>query len=187
MAEDIEQIAPFIEPMKRAAAALRDNHVRYVLAGGLAAWARGGPPSDHDIDFLIKTEDADRAKDALEAIGMRTETPPEGWLFKAFEGDAMIDLIFETSDGPVSDEMLERAPEIEVMAMPMRVASLEDVMVTKLLALSEQEPNLGSVLELARSVREQIDWSEVRERTKEAPFGKAFFTLVEELGVVSRA
>ena len=187
MAEDIKQIEPFIDPMKRAAAALRDNHIRFVLAGGLAGWARGGPPSDHDIDFLIKTEDAERAKEALEAIGMRTEAPPEGWLFKAFEDEAMIDVIFQTSDGPVTDEMLERAPEIEVMAMPMRVASLEDVMVTKLLALSEQEPNLGSVLELARAVREQIDWDEVRERTKDGPFAKAFFTLVEELEVVPRA
>jgi len=40
------------------------------------------------------------------------------------------------------------------------------------------------VLELARSLREQIDWDAVRARTAESPFAKAFFTLVEELGIV---
>jgi hypothetical protein len=39
------------------------------------------------------------------------------------------------------------------------------------------------VLEIARTVREQIDWDEVRERTDGSPYAKAFFTLVDELGV----
>jgi hypothetical protein len=69
----------------------------------------------------------------------------------------------------------------------MPVASLEDVMTTKLMALTEQEPDPSSVLELARSLREQIDWEHVRERTAGSPFAQAFFTLVEELGVVEAA
>jgi hypothetical protein len=32
-------------------------------------------------------------------------------------------------------------------------------------------------------VREQIDWDDVRKRTDGSPFAKAFFTLVDELGV----
>ena len=40
------------------------------------------------------------------------------------------------------------------------------------------------MLELARSLREQIDWDFVRSRTGDSPFARAFFTLVEELGVV---
>ena len=55
---------------------------------------------------------------------------------------------------------------------------------TKLLALTEQEPNYGSVLEIARTLREQIRWDEVRERTEASPFAKAFFTLIEELGIL---
>jgi hypothetical protein len=68
--------------------------------------------------------------------------------------------------------------------MRIKVASLEDVLVQKLLALTEQNPDFSSVLELARSLREQIDWSFVRSRTGDSPFARAFFTLVEELGVV---
>ena len=61
------------------------------------------------------------------------------------------------------------------------------MLTTKLMALNEQEPDLSSVLELARSLREQIDWDFVRSQTADSPFARAFFTLVEELGVVEPA
>ena len=173
-----------IEAMKKAAAALADAGIPFVLAGGLAAWARGAPRTEHDVDFLVKPDDAERAVGVLADLGMRTEKPPEGWLYKAYDGDALVDLIFDPSGGPVTDELIERAAELEVMAMRLRVASLEDVMVTNLLSVNEQEPDYSSVLELARSLREQIDWDEVRERTADSPFAKAFFTLVEELAIV---
>lgn len=173
-----------LDAMKLAAAALRDDGVPYMLGGGLAAWARGGPPTEHDIDFFVREEDAERALAALEAAGMRPERPPEGWLFKAWADDKLIDLIFRPSGGAIDDGYFERAEELEVAAQTMPVASLEDVMTTKLMAINEQEPDLSPVLELARSLREQIDWDQVRRRTGESPFARAFFTLVEELGVV---
>ena len=118
---------------------------------------------------------------------MQTERPPEGWLLKAYHGDTLVDLIFHPSGGPIGDEHFERADELDVMAQPVLVASLDDVMATKLLSLTEQEPDFSSVLELARSLREQIDWDAVRERTAESPYAKAFFTMVEELGIAPRA
>lgn len=80
--------------LKRVGAALRGAQIPFVLAGGLAAWARGGPESDHDIDFLVKPEDAERALEVLEKEGLRTERPPEEWLYKVYDGEVMIDLIF---------------------------------------------------------------------------------------------
>ena len=70
------------------------------------------------------------------------------------------------------------------MALRINVSTLEDVMVSKLMAITEQEPNYESVLEWARALREQIDWEEVRARTEGSPFAKAFFTLVEGLGII---
>jgi Uncharacterised nucleotidyltransferase len=173
------------ETMKKAAGALRDDEIPFVLGGGLAAWARGGPSSDHDVDFLVKPDDAERAVKALEGIGMQIEKPPEGWLLKAYDGDVMVDVIFDPASGPVSDELLERGEEREVLSTRMRVMALEDILVTKLLALNETSLDLGGTVEMARSVREQVDWDEVRERTKDSPYAKGFFTIVEELGVVA--
>src|SRR5688500_13123853 len=164
-----------LDAMKVAAAALRDAEVPHMLGGGLAAWARGGPPTEHDIDFFVREQDAERALEALVTAGMKAERPPEGWLVKAWAGNTLIDLIFHPSGGPIDDGYFERSEELEVAAQTMPVASLEDVMTTKLMALNEQEPDLASVLELARSLREQIDWEHVRGRTNESPFARAVF------------
>lgn len=175
-----------IEAMKEGAGVLLRAEIPFVLGGGLSAWARGGPRSEHDVDFLIRHEDVESALAAFEHEGWRTARPAEGWLVKTWhENGALVDLIYSPASGPITDELIERAPVAEVMAMRVRVSSLEDVMVSKLMAMSEQEPDFGSVLEWTRALREQIDWSEVRARTEASPFARAFFTLVDGLGVVS--
>jgi hypothetical protein len=181
--EDLE-FQQLLDAMKRAGGVLNDAGVPFLLGGGLACWARGAPKTEHDVDFLLRPDDAERAVDALAKEGLRTERPPEGWLLKAYDGDVLIDLIFEPQGGPIDDESFARADELEVHAMRMRVAALEDVLVQKLLALKEQEPDYSSVLELARSLREQVDWEDVRMRTDGSPFAAAYFTLLDELEIV---
>jgi len=176
-----------VTTMKHAAAALRDAEIDFMLGGGLAIWARGGPPTDHDVDFFVREEDADRALEALEAAGMRTEKPPEEWLYKAHDGPVLVDLIFRPAGGEIVDEHFARATELEVGSQTVLVASIDDVLVTKLLALTEQEPDFQAVLETARALREQIDWAFVEERSSASPFARAFFTLVEGLGIVERS
>jgi predicted nucleotidyltransferase len=173
-----------LDAMKSAGGVLQQAGIPFVLGGGLACWARGGPKTEHDVDFLVKPEDAQRAQQALAQAGMRTENPPEGWLLKAFDDRVLVDLIFDPQDGPIGDALFDRAEELEVRAMRLKVAPLEDVLVQKLLALSEQKPDYTSVLEVGRSLREQVDWDEVRERTKHSPFAKGYFTLLEELEIL---
>jgi|SRR4051812_24337162 Uncharacterised nucleotidyltransferase len=179
-----EDFAQLLSAMKKAAGILREADVPFVLGGGLACWARGAPKTEHDVDFLLRPADADRARQALAEAGLRTEKPPEGWLLKAYDDGVLIDLIFDPQGGPIDDATFERADEMEVHATRMQVASLEDVLVAKLLALSEQQPDYSSVLELARSLREQVDWDDVRARTNDSPFAKAYFTMLDELAIV---
>jgi Nucleotidyl transferase of unknown function (DUF2204) len=166
-----------------AAAALREAEVPFALGGGIAIWARGGPETEHDLDFFLKPDDAEGALEALAETGFRVEKPPEGWLYKAWAGDVMVDLIFDPSGVTVDDDFLARAPETEVHAVRMPVMLPEDVLATKLLAMREHEVDYDSVLEMARTVREQIDWDALHRRTSHSPYAKAFFTLVEELDV----
>ncbi len=174
----------FLQTLKRAAAALRDAEIPFLLGGGLAIWAHGGTESDHDIDFMLKPDDAERALQALAEAGMRTERPPEHWLYKAFDRDWMIDLIFYPAGLDVDEALLARTDEMEVKAMSMRVMRPDDVLVTKLMAMNEHTMNFESCLEIARSLREKIDWDYVRSRTGSSPFARAFFEIVEGLEIV---
>jgi hypothetical protein len=182
-----EPTAPFSEiehALKRSAAALRGADVPFLLGGSLASWARGGPESSHDLDLMIRPQDADRALAALEEDGMRPEQPPEDWLVKAWDGDTLVDLIFAPKGMEIDDDVIARGEQMSVLGMDMRVMGLEDVLVTKLMAISEHALRFEGPLRIARALREQIDWPDVRARTASSPFARAFFVLLEGLGIV---
>ena len=107
---------------------------------------------------MLKREDAGAA---LEAAGMRRDDPPEEWLVKAWDGDVM-----------------------SVLSMEMRVMAIEDVLTTKLMAVTERHLRYEDLIAIARALREQIDWAQVRAATASSPFARAFFVLVEGLGIV---
>ncbi len=181
---DDDALNGMVPTLKRSAAALRDSGVPFLVAGGVASWVRGGPATDHDLDFLVKPKDAEAALAALADAGLRPERPPEEWLFKAFDGDVMVDLIFRPAGLEITDELIARAEELEVEAMTMRVMRPEDLLVTKLMAMTEHSINYRSCVEIARALREQIDWDDVRGRSAGSPFGRAFFVIAEGLGIV---
>jgi len=182
-----DQFERILEAMKVAAAALRDGGVSFALAGGLAVYARGGPPTDHDVDFLIRREDADRAIEVLAEVGFRAERPPEGWLYKVFdEKGSMIDLIFAPNGRRERvAAILDRATDIEVYAITLPVMTATDVLESKLRTLKEHEANYDDVLEIARTCREQIEWETLRGHVDDSPYAKAFFTLADELGLTN--
>jgi hypothetical protein len=175
------------DTLKEAVAALREAGVPFLLGGSFACWARGATEPQNDLDLMVKPGDAEAALAALEAAGMRIERPPEEWLFKAFNGDVMIDLIFCPAGLELTDEVFERADSVSVLAMTTPVMSLNDVLTTKLHALDEHSLDYTKLIGIARSLREQIDWPQLRARAGHSPYAKAFFTLVEELEIAPAA
>ena len=170
--------------LKRAASALKTAKVPFALGGGFATYARGGFASDHDVDFMVCEEDAERALQVLTEAGMRPERPPEDWLLKAYDGDVLVDLIHHPAGHPVTRATLERADVLEVDSLHMPVLSITDVLISKLHALSEQHCDFRAVLQVARSLREQVDWELLRRETEDSPFAAAFFVLVQRLGIL---
>lgn len=172
-----------IDTLKITVATLRESRIPFMLGGSLAAWARGGPEPKKDLDLMLKPGDAERALECLAGAGMRPERPPEEWLFKAWHGDVLVDLIFRPSGLQINDEVLTRAETIPLMAVGTPVMALEDTLVTMLMALDEHSLDYTRVLAIARSLREQIDFPGLRQGTAESPYAQAFFTLVEGLGI----
>lgn len=184
MSSDEHSFDSIAETLKKVAAALRDNQIPYLLGGSLAFWAHGGPERRKDLDFMVKPGDADRALEVLENVGLRPEKPPEGWLYKVWDGDVTVDLIFHPKGLEIDDEVIERGHEMEVLSMPLRIMALEDVLCTKLLSLHEHYVDYSGLLPMARALREKVDWEYVRRRTDQSPFARAFFTLIEGIGVL---
>src|SRR3954467_9238054 len=131
--------------MKKVAVELKRAEIPFALAGGYAAFARGGPESDHDVDFYLRQEDVQSAEKTLEQAGLRVEYPPEDWLIKVYDDDAMVDLIYSPTDLKVTSELLERADEIQVDSVGMPVLSATDLMLSKLLALDERYCDFASL------------------------------------------
>ncbi len=65
MSSDEPPFSDIEATLKKAAAALREADVPFLLGGSLASWARGGPETRHDLDLMIKHEDVERALAAL--------------------------------------------------------------------------------------------------------------------------
>ncbi len=185
MSGDDGQPFPDIEAtLKKTCATLREAQVPFLLGGSLASWARGGPETRHDLDLMIKEGDVDRALEALEQAGMRPERPPEEWLVKAWDGEVLVDLIHHPCGLPIDDAVLARGELMSVLSMELQVMALEDVLVTKLNALTEHSLRYEGLLSIARALRERIDWEEVRSRAADTPFARAFFVLLDGLGIV---
>jgi hypothetical protein len=51
--------------------------------------------------------------------------------------------------------------------------------------LNEQRLDYAPVVEIARALRERIDWPELIDRTSSSPYARAFFALLRELDVLT--
>ena len=184
MSDDEERFGPILATLRRCVALLREAGIPFVVGGSLAAWARGGPDVTTDLDIMVRPSDAERVQELLAGAGMRPERPPEEWLLKAWDGDVLVDIIFETVEGEVTDEVIASGEELTVMSMAMNVMRLEDMFALRLQTLNEHHLEYTGLLRMARAVREQVDWDAVRRRVAHTPYGLAFFTMLEGLEVI---
>jgi hypothetical protein len=172
-----------VTTLKRVAGTLKQAEVPFALGGSFAVYAHGGHSGDHDVDFLIREQDVERALEALVAAGFTAERPPEDWLVKVYDEGRMVDLIHHPIDTPVTDETLTDTVVRQVDAVQMPCLTATQLMMHKLLSFSEHYCDFTRGLPLARSLREQIDWPRVRKETAHSPYAEAFLVLLDRLEV----
>lgn len=170
--------------LKRVASVLKQSEIPFALGGSFAVYAHGGHSSDHDVDFLIREQDKERALEELAAVGFEVEQPPEDWLVKVFEDGRMVDLIYRPVESPVTDATLADTVMRPVEAISMPVLSATQLMMHKLLSYTQHYCDFATGLPVARSLREQIDWERVRRETAQSPYAEAFLVLLDRLDVV---
>ena len=162
---------------------LADRRVEFAVAGGCAVYARGGPPSDHDVDVFVHEQDARSAQRALAETGMRPEDPPEDWLLKVYDGDVLVDLVFRPNHRTDMTALLGRAETMRIGPARAPVIDATDLLVDKLLVLDAHRCDFTPLLHIARDLREQVRWDDVAGQTADSPYAQAFLQLVNALSV----
>ncbi|HEV2778912.1 MAG TPA: hypothetical protein VGX25_05870 [Actinophytocola sp.] len=175
-----------LRTVTRVSTALRSEGIRFILTGGCAVYARGGPETEHDVDVLVREDDAPHAVRTLVGAGMRAAEAPEEWLCKVYDGDRLVDIIFRPNDRPVTEEMLARSEEMRVGPARVPVQFATDVLVGKLLALGPLACDFTNLLPIARALREQIDWERLSAETAKSPYAEAFLVLAHRLGITQQ-
>ncbi|MFC8342810.1 nucleotidyltransferase family protein [Streptomyces sp. NPDC057280] len=181
----VDRNQAILRAAKRTGALLKQTGFPFALAGSVAVYAHGGVQNlQHDVDFCIRPEDAEAVAEALRAAGLPVRRPPEDWLLKATCLGQQVDLIFELAHQPVTTELLGRAENLSVDSVHMPVLSPTDLMRSLMAAFSEHHCDFGAVLPIARTLREKIDWDDVRRTCAGAPMPDAFLYFLERLDVI---
>ena len=83
----------------------------------------------------------------------------------------------------MDDQVIARGEELSVLGMEIRVMALEDVMVTKLMAITEHSLRYEGLLQIARRCASRSTGTASGARTEKSPFARAFFVLLEGLDI----
>jgi predicted nucleotidyltransferase len=149
--------------------ALEKSKIAYGLIGGVAAYTHGRPRPTQDIDIFLRPEDADNVLQVLEESGFTTNRFNPTWIFKAFKDDVLIDIIFR-SEGNIyfDEEMNKHTVQVEYHGRPVRVVSVEDFILIKASAHSEEGHHhwYDALSVLAQS---KVDWDYFLHRARKAP------------------
>lgn len=136
------------------------------MLGGLASSLVGRPRWTHDIDFLVRADDALGVLRAFRAAGFRTEETDPVWIYKAFKSDIMVDVIFMITGGIYLDrEMEERAIQREYDGLQVRIPSAEDQVVIKAI-VHREETSRHWFDALAILGRADLDWDYLLHRAR---------------------
>lgn len=161
-----EYFATFHDAMK----AIEKSGTNYVIGGGIAVWVYGRKRETKDIDVFVKKQNAEKVLEVLRNIGFRTEHSDEKWLYKAFRGDAMVDVIFENTRGKETDDlMLENARFEMINNYRFKIMSPEDLIYIKIITIIEDSPHWEDAYIIAKNNYRTIDWEYLVNRSKNEP------------------
>jgi hypothetical protein len=156
----------FGDVLREAVSTVEQAGYRFLVLGGLASSLVGRPRWTHDIDFLVRPDDARDVLAAFRAAGFDTEETDPVWLFKAFKRDVLVDIIFMITGGIYLDQEMEsRALEREYDGLRVRIPSAEDQVVIKGI-VHREETSRHWFDALAILGRADLDWPYLLRRAR---------------------
>jgi predicted nucleotidyltransferase len=164
--QEADAEAAFASVLREAVDAVGQAGYRFLVLGGLASSLVGRPRWTHDIDFLVRPDDARDVLAVLQAAGFTTEETDPVWIYKAFKRDVMVDIIFMVMGGIyLDDEMLNRSIERDYDGLRLRIPSPEDQIVIKGI-VHREETSRHWFDALAILGRAELDWDYLLRRAR---------------------
>ncbi|MEJ5989796.1 nucleotidyltransferase [Ramlibacter sp. PS3R-8] len=151
---------------RRALRVLVDAGVPFLVGGAFAhACFTGIRRSTKDLDLFIRRGDLDRVQALMAEEGWRPELTYPHWLAKVYAGEDFIDLIFNSGNGltPVDDRWFVDNAEADILGVPVRIANLEDGMLSKAFIMERERYDGADIAHLLQANAERIDWPRVLE------------------------
>jgi predicted nucleotidyltransferase len=155
--------------LREATSILDREGLAHVVFGSLATVTMArhrelGP--EEDIDLLVRPPDAARAAEGMAAAGYVVEDTDPSWIRKAKRLGVTVDLIHRAGrEVHLDAEMLERAVQMSVLGVPVRLMPAEDLAVIKAVLHDETRP--GDWFDaLALVGRPTLDWEYLLRRAR---------------------
>jgi len=137
-----------------------------LFMGGIASAVHGRPRWTHDIDVMVRPDDARDVLEALRLAGFTTEETDPVWIYKAFKDDVMVDVIFMVMGGIYLDaEMLSHSIDRSYEGLHLRIPSPEDQIVIKGI-VHQEETSRHWFDALAIIGRSELDWEYLLHRAR---------------------
>jgi predicted nucleotidyltransferase len=148
---------------------VEESGIPYALIGGVAVKSLGRPRVTHDIDLFVRPDDAERTLTVLEARGFTSQKRDPFWLFKAWKGNILVDIIFKSSGDIYFDEdVRSHVRRMPYLGRYVNAISPEDFLVIKAAAHQEQNPHHWHDA-LAVLKQGNLDWDYLLRRAKHSP------------------
>lgn len=158
------------EVFQQAMELLDSAGIKYVVGGGIGVWAYGRKRFTKDLDIFVRKGDSEKTLELFLENGFRTEKADKRWIFKAYKGDTIIDIIFHLQRGlEIDQEMLGRAKEELLEDVKFKIMSPEDIIILKVSLLKELRPDWHDATSIIEGLNGKLDWDYFIERASFNP------------------
>jgi hypothetical protein len=152
---------------RRTLHVLSDAAVPFLVGGSHAFLEYTGiVRNTKDFDLFLRRADLDRAMDALEAAGYRTELTFPHWLGKAWQHEDHVDLVFSSGNGicTVDEGWFENAVETQVIGMPVKIVPCEELVWQKAFVMERERFDGADIMHMLRTRGATLDWDRLLAR-----------------------
>jgi hypothetical protein len=152
---------------RRTLHVLSDAAVPFLVGGSHAFLEYTGiVRNTKDFDLFLRRRDFDRAIEALNGAGYRTELTFPHWLGKAWQHDDFVDLVFSSGNGicVVDDGWFDHAVETQVLGMPVKIVPCEELLWQKCFVMERERFDGADIVHILRARAGDLSWTRLDER-----------------------